>query len=257
MSAHARARVACLLFALAGAVARADDVGNTPATAEPAGPGARTRALETLADRDVFQFTVMPYVTNLLAVSTGTVWDCEVDLLTPSGAGVVFVTNTAAGAAAPVIILSTTVAYRAYVQVRSLAEYTTGTYTLALTATFQDADGDGLPDQWELARLGTTTNAPGGDADADGASNHAEYMTGTDPASAASALEITGVAVVSNMTVVTWQTVPQGLYRVSESAGPAGAWTVLADGVLAGSNEAALVDTVSSNLSVYRVELRY
>ncbi len=257
MSARPRALVLGLLLAFAGARAFPDDVGNSPATAELAGPGSRTRTIETLADRDVFQFTVLPYVTNTLTVSTGTVWDCEVDLLAPSGAGIVFVTNTASGVAAPVVILSTTVAYRAYVQVRSLAEYTTGTYSLALAATFQDADSDGLPDQWELARLGTTTNGPDGDVDEDGASNRAEYMTGTDPASPASALEITSVALVSNMTVVTWQTVPQGLYRVSESASPKGAWTVVADGVLASSNVTVVADAVSSNTSMYRVELRY
>lgn len=257
MSAFPRALVLGLLLAFADARAFPDDVGDTPATAELAGPGSRTRTIETLADRDVFQFTVRPFATNTIMVSTGTLWDCEVDLLTPSGSSAVFFTNTAAGAAAPVFLVSTTVAYRAYVVVRSLAEFTTGTYQVAVAASFPDADADGLPDPWETARFGTTTNLPGGDVDDDGLSNEAEYLSGTDPASADSGLAVTSLAMVGNVAVVTWPTVPQGLYRVSESANPAAAWTVVADGVLATSSVTTVLDAGFSPSSVYRVELRY
>ena len=54
-----------------------------------------------------------------------------------------------------------------------------------------DADGDGLPDAWELAYFGNTTNAVAtADADGDGLSNRDEYLAGTDPTNALSVLKI-------------------------------------------------------------------
>lgn len=244
-----------LLAACAPCVA--DDVSDTPSSAEERSVGVVTRTIETVADRDLFRVAVLPYVTNVITVSTGTIWDCEVELLTPSGTSSIFFTNTAAGAAAPVIVVSTTVAYRAYIEVRSLAEYTTGTYQFGWSTSFGDTDGDGLPDAWETARFGTLTNGPAGDPDGDGASNQAEYMTGTDPGSASSALAISGLTISGSTARVTWQSVPQGLYRVSEAAGPAGGWSVLADGVLATSTVSAVTDGTSTGLTAYRVELRY
>jgi hypothetical protein len=45
-----------------------------------------------------------------------------------------------------------------------------------------DADGDGLPDDWEIAHFGNTTSQDGsGDPDHDGATNHDEFLAGTDP----------------------------------------------------------------------------
>jgi hypothetical protein len=236
----------------------ADDVGNTPAEAELASTGSVTRSIEWIADRDVFQFTALPYVSNVLVVTTGTIWDCEMDLLAPSGAVVVHYTNTAAGLPAPVTLVSTTAAVRAYVRIRGLAEYTTGTYQFARTPTFTDTDGDGLPDAWEMSRFGVLTNGPSGDADEDGASNRDEYLAGSDPASAASALAITALRVVSNWTHVTWQTQPEGLYRVSVSAvATGGAWETLADNLMATSLLTTVIGVPASEAASYRVELQY
>jgi hypothetical protein len=44
-----------------------------------------------------------------------------------------------------------------------------------------DSDGDGLPDDWEMARFGSLAHGPNGDADGDGVSNLNEYRAGTDP----------------------------------------------------------------------------
>jgi hypothetical protein len=44
-----------------------------------------------------------------------------------------------------------------------------------------DSDGNGLPDVWEIARLGGTGQDPAADGDADGQSNLKEWIAGTDP----------------------------------------------------------------------------
>lgn len=238
--------------------APADDVGDTPASAELRGTGSVVRVIEARGDQDVFQFTALPYVTNTVAVSTGTIWDCEVDLLTPSGAAIVTYTNTAADAPAVVRVVATAAAVRAYVVVRGLADYTTGTYQFAAGAAFPDVDADGLPDGWELDRFGTTTNAPGDDPDGDGLANRSEYLSGSDPLSAASGLRITAVSASSTAdALVSWPAVPQGLYRLDRLSSLSGVWTPVGEAVLAVSNSVAWPAGPATNTSFFRVRLLY
>jgi hypothetical protein len=49
-----------------------------------------------------------------------------------------------------------------------------------------DADGNGIPDAWELRQFGTTGTAGGADADGDGLSNDGEFVAGTDATNATS-----------------------------------------------------------------------
>jgi hypothetical protein len=44
-----------------------------------------------------------------------------------------------------------------------------------------DLDGDGLPDDWEMAHFGSLAAAANADPDGDGVSNQAEHQAGTDP----------------------------------------------------------------------------
>jgi hypothetical protein len=61
-----------------------------------------------------------------------------------------------------------------------------------------DVDGDGLRDDWELFHLQTLTHNGSVDTDQDGASNLAEFRSGTDPADHASNLRIISVARETN-----------------------------------------------------------
>lgn len=49
-----------------------------------------------------------------------------------------------------------------------------------------DSDGDGLPDSWETAQLGSLTYGPNDDPDADGQNNLEEFVGGTNPTNAGS-----------------------------------------------------------------------
>jgi hypothetical protein len=246
----------CLFLAIASNGA-ADDVGDTPASAELLPTGSVTRVIERHQDRDVFQFAVLPFVTNAVTVSTGAVWDCEMELLCPAGTTVIMFTNTVVGGSNTVLLLSTGAARRAYLSVKSLAEFTTGTYHIALAHRFTDADGDGLPDAWELAKFASLTNAwTGGDADADGLRDDAEWLAGTNPNDASSTLRIQSLQRITNWTHISWTTQPEGLYRVSRASNPTGAWTVISDLMLAASNVTATSFAWPSN-AVFRVEFVY
>ena len=71
-----------------------------------------------------------------------------------------------------------------------------------LTIGVADSDGDGMPDAWEVAN-GTNPNVPDAneDLDHDGHSNWQEYLAGTSPTNAASALRLEAVAVAPAGTV--------------------------------------------------------
>ncbi len=77
--------------------------------------------------------------------------------------------------------------------------------------TVPDADGDGLPDAWEVAYFGATNavaGAPGDDRDGDGASNGAEYLAGTNPTNAQSRFTVRAETASGGSVRVGFETVP-------------------------------------------------
>lgn len=81
-----------------------------------------------------------------------------------------------------------------------------------------DGNHDGLPDDWQKAYFGGTTNAasaPGADPDNDGASNLAEYVAGTNPTNILDALKMAlPVSGGGTNFVVSWQSVTGRNYCV-------------------------------------------
>ncbi|MCW5558556.1 MAG: hypothetical protein KIT22_12085, partial [Verrucomicrobiae bacterium] len=67
-----------------------------------------------------------------------------------------------------------------------------------------DSDGDGLPDTWERDHFAGLSEGPDGDPDADGQSNHDEYLARTSPVEAASRLEMTTVEAIAGELEVSW-----------------------------------------------------
>ena len=83
---------------------------------------------------------------------------------------------------------------------------------ITYTANFSKIDnvGDGIPDWWRARYFGGDGSATSAlscatsDPDGDGLNNLQEYLAGTDPTNGASALALTGIAIVSNDVLVTW-----------------------------------------------------
>lgn len=70
-----------------------------------------------------------------------------------------------------------------------------------------DADGDGLPNDWEMQNGFDPFDATTGvqDTDGDGLDNYVEYLAGTDPRNAADPFRVTGISKESNNIRVTWE----------------------------------------------------
>jgi hypothetical protein len=70
-----------------------------------------------------------------------------------------------------------------------------------------DADGNGLPDAWELQNFGHTGVEPNTDSDGDGMSNREEYLAGSNPNDPSDKLAITNFSanVDAKSVTVTWQ----------------------------------------------------
>lgn len=80
-----------------------------------------------------------------------------------------------------------------------------------------DADTDGIPDSWEILHgLNPAVQDAGNDPDADGATNGAEYLAGTDPFNATSRLRAR-TSVLENAVRIDWPSIPGRNYLIEES----------------------------------------
>ena len=91
----------------------------------------------------------------------------------------------------------------------------TGAYIVEQIST-TDADGDGNPDNWELA-YGFNSNDPvdaSADTDGDGLTNKQEFQAGTNPRDAMSVLRISSIAPSGSNLVIGFPSVSGKVYRI-------------------------------------------
>lgn len=118
----------------------------------------------------------------------------------------------------------------------------------------RDRNNDGLPDDWQAAFWGTDGNAwpaPTADSDDDGASNLAEFLAGTDPTQAASALRVAIRPTIGGL-LVQWNAVPGSVYQLQVST-DLRAWTEAAGPAFAPGDVAGSVIPATTDTAYYRV----
>ena len=138
------------------------------------------------------------------------------------------VTNLSPGGRTTDVIYASTV-FNAY-------DGTSATAATVVITVPWDADADGMPDDWELLKMGTTTNAPGGDWDGDGFPNYSEWVASTDPSASGSYIGWENKMVISPNTVaLTFQSIVGRTYAIEGL-----------DGLLTGTNAWQHLETIVS-----------
>ncbi len=215
-------RVMTVVLLLAALIrpAAGDDHGNQPAEATliPSGSSPVAGLFEHDLDRDWFRFVAAPTLVYTIQVSNVTLWDNAFAIRAFAEGETLRATNSAFASNSSRIVWTNNGGERFYyVGVSPLFDFTTGTYTVAVSTNDVDADGDGMADAWELAMFGTTTNGAAGDPDLDGLTTIQEYRSGTHPAQSASGLRVTNIARQVNGSLVGWPAVAYGAYRIETS----------------------------------------
>jgi hypothetical protein len=214
-------------------------------------------------EKDWFSFGAVPYASYTLSVTTGTVWDCEVELRTPDGVVELSESSTVYGASGGALHWTNKVAGGTfYIRVGGFAEFTTGSYQVAVSGgTFVDANANGLPDIWEMQEFGNLTNTAANDNDGDGLSNRDEYWAGTHPTNPASGFFAQSLQQQLERFSVTWQAIHYGEYRILRTTNllSGSGWRVLSTNLNTDGSGAASYTDPDGTLSkaFYRVEYAY
>lgn len=115
-----------------------------------------------------------------------------------------------------------------------------------------DTDMNGLSDSWETQHFGNTGVNPSTDADGDGMSNLQEFIAGTDPQDASSALRINQQS--SGIRYVVWQSVPGIKYQVLGTVNLAAPFTAVSGIILATDTTTSFSDSAETgNVKYYRI----
>jgi hypothetical protein len=131
---------------------------------------------------------------------------------------------------------------------------------LEIKSPVPDYNFDGLDDRFQRQFFPTFTSlaaAPGSDPDIDGLNNYAEYIAGTVPTNAASALHMLSVARTNTTATIRWESVNAKKYQVSFRTNiVAGSWSNIGSLVTATSSVSLYTDTTATQATrFYRVQV--
>ena len=121
-----------------------------------------------------------------------------------------------------------------------------------------DTDGDGLPDDWELAYFGTLERDGSGDFDGDGHTDLQEFLAGTDPTNTGSILRVLTITSLSGNTTILWSATPGRSYQVQFKSNVTDVgWTDVPGVTIATGSIASRLDSLggSGGNKFYRVVL--
>lgn len=251
----------------AGAHDFGDDVGDVASCARSIVSGSNyTGRIEIDVDSDYFAFQATNSMREyVVTVTTGTLWNSSVSLVSPDGVYAIADTTSVFTNASRISWIHVGPPATYYVRVGGFAEFTTGTYNIAVTEqSFADLDHDGMPDAWESAAFGSTNqpaSGPNGDYDHDGVDNIDEFRAGTDPADSNSFLRVTDVSPQATHVAVAWQAAPYRCYNIESATNLiGGAWDPL--GTVTNLNSMALrwfddQTTPSPPARFYRIRCLY
>ncbi len=152
-----------------------------------------------------------------------------------------------------------TILFETYASDLIAGDYNDARDIMVLRLSRADTDGDGLPDDWELAYFNGLQRDGTGDFDGDGQSDGMEFQAGTDPTNAGSVLRVITLSPPTSGPVqIFWSAVPGKKYRVQFKASLADvAWTDLPGDVTAADTTGFKVDasTGAAAQRFYRVLL--
>ena len=132
---------------------------------------------------------------------------------------------------------------------------TGGRLNLARTV---DSNSNNLPDWWEQQYFGQLIGANfSADADQDGANNLAEWLAGTNPTNAASALRLTATrSAASNSVQLQWPSAPGRFYRLLSANFSTGPFNPLATNIAATAPLNTLTNPITaSSQRYYRLQV--
>jgi YD repeat-containing protein len=122
---------------------------------------------------------------------------------------------------------------------------------------FTDTDTDFIDDTWETQFFGNADRDGSDDFDADGQSDLADYLSGTDPTDQNSLLRVSGDSTLDeNGFMIEWDAAPGKLYQVQYTENlSSAAWFNLGSQVVASGTTASQIDPDADTASnrFYRV----